>query len=64
MNVIMLTGRVKTTPELKQSLSGVQHAHFVLEVSHRTAGGRTKREDYPVQAWHNRGNNLHPVRGR
>lgn len=53
MNRIFMSGIVAETPVLITAQDGTARIMFRICVSHRNRNGVTKRELYPVNAWHN-----------
>ena len=51
MNHVFLSGIVATAPDMVSGVEKTPHAVMKLAVSHRTAAGVEKKEEYPVSAW-------------
>ena len=52
MNHVFLSGVAESTPVLVSRDEQTPHAVMALTVSHRTAAGVEKKEQYPISAWH------------
>ena len=51
MNDVFLSGIIKTTPKIVSSHNETPHAIMDLTVTHRSAKGVEKHEQYPLSAW-------------
>lgn len=52
MNHVFLSGTAATAPKMVSQGNETAHAVMELTVTHRTAAGVEKREQYPISAWH------------